>query len=84
MKRKTIITLFLLAIFAIGMFVYLKRGNVLGASEETLAKTAWIEYSTLRWRGAGLIPDLMIAEEWPRDKEDIIRRYRAGDFGSYL
>ena len=84
MKRKTIITLFILGVLVIGILIYLKRGTLLGASEETLAKKAWIEYSTPRWRGAGLIPDQMIAEEWPRDKEDIIRRYEAGDFGGYL
>jgi len=84
MKKRIVITFFILGILAVGMFFYLKKDSILEASEEMLAKAAWIKYSTPRWIGAGLNPSLMIAEEYPRDIEDIVRRYKAGDFGSYL
>lgn len=87
MKGKTVFILILLGVFTIGALFYLKKSGALGGlgvsevpSEEDLAKAAWIEYSTPRWISAGLSPELMIADEWPRDKADVIRRYRAGDF----
>ena len=52
--------------------------------DEGTARTAWINYSTPLWRRAGRSEAWIqenISNEWASAKDDIIRRYFAGDFG---
>lgn len=52
-------------------------------AEEQNARQAWITYSTPLWKRAGR-SDAWIAQninaEWTTSKQDILRRYLAGDF----
>lgn len=52
--------------------------------DEEAARQAWISYSTPLWKRAGR-SDAWIAQniqtEWATSKQDILRRYLAGDFG---
>ena len=53
--------------------------------DEGAARNAWIQYSVPLWREAGRSEAWIIAnivDEWARAKDDIIRRYLAGDFGA--
>ena len=53
--------------------------------DERAAKQAWINYSTPLWKRAGRSEAWIaqnIESEWISSKDDIIRRYLAGDFGA--
>jgi len=51
------------------------------------ARQAWITYSTPLWRGAGRSQEWIsqnIETEWASSKQDIMRRYLAGDFAKAI